>query len=413
MLAKELIHGQIVRRLKQMDDWFEERRKGISFPVYSSFDIRDAGFKSAVVDANIFPAGFNNICQVDRENAPDLFQSYINRHYGEKVQNILLLTEEHTNNAYYWENVRAIEEIIESSGRKVKIAMPRELDEPLQATSINGHELTIHSAKRIGETVSLQDFEPDLILSNNDFSESYEEWSANLKTPMNPPRELGWYRRKKSCYFEHYNVVVAEFAEFIDVDPWLLQVNTKVYGDFDLSNEARKTELAEQVEKQLKFIREKYHEHGVDEEPFLMMKNNSGTYGLAVIQVRSGDDIMSFNYKSRKKMKAAKGGGHVEEVILQEGIPTSITQDGEVAEPAIYMIGCNLAGGFLRAHGKKGPRESLNSPGAVYKRLCVSDLNVSVEGHPLENVYGWLARLGLLAVGRESSEMKVEYLQYR
>lgn len=77
------------------------------------------------------------------------------------------------------------------------------------------------------------------------------------------------------------------------------------------------------------------------------------------------------------------------------------------------MIGCELAGGFLRAHDKKGPKESLNSPGAVYKRLCVSDLRISVEGNPLENVYGWIARLGLLAVGRETNQMKVEYIGYK
>ncbi|RYG56907.1 glutamate--cysteine ligase, partial [bacterium] len=77
-----------------------------------------------------------------------------------------------------------------------------------------------------------------------------------------------------------------------------------------------------------------------------------------------------------------------------------------------YLLGCNLAGGFLRTHADKGPTESLNSPGAVYKRLCVSDLKISVEGHPLENVYGWVAKLGLLAIGRESAEMGVKYNGY-
>jgi glutamate--cysteine ligase len=77
------------------------------------------------------------------------------------------------------------------------------------------------------------------------------------------------------------------------------------------------------------------------------------------------------------------------------------------------MLGCQLAGGFLRTHHEKGPTESLNSPGAVYKRLCVSDLKVSVEGHPMENVYGWVAKLGLIAIGREADEMKVEFRNYR
>ena len=76
------------------------------------------------------------------------------------------------------------------------------------------------------------------------------------------------------------------------------------------------------------------------------------------------------------------------------------------------MIGCELAGGFLRTHSEKNSTESLNSPGAVYKRLCVSDLGVRAEGCPQENVYGWSAKLGLLAIALEAEEMHVEFKNY-
>jgi glutamate--cysteine ligase len=159
-------------------------------------------------------------------------------------------------------------------------------------------------------------------------------------------------------------------------------------------------------------LRVKNREHGVHEDPFLFVKNNAGTYGLGVMRVSSGEEILQLNYKTRKKMKAAKGGREVEEVILQEGIPSIVRADDVTAEPTIYMVGCQLIGGFLRSHSEKGPTESLNSPGAVYKRLCVSDLKVSIEGHPLENVYGSVARLGVLAIGAEAEEMRVEYRGY-
>ena len=411
MEAKDQIHSQIVKNLSKVSDWFAEKRGELHLPIYTSYDIRDAGFKAAVVDANIYPAGFNNICQVDKENSPELFSKYIEGIYGAgKVQKVALLTEEHTNNPYYWENISSLSQMISEAGYELRVCMPKELPEsPLSVTSVNGNELQVYSALRDGTSVSWKDFTPDIIVSNNDFSEPYEEWSLNLSTPVNPPRELGWYRRKKSCYFEKYNQVVEQFAGLIEVDPWLLQVETKSFEGFDLSTEDVKNQLSQQVDDFLKHTAEKYAQHGIQEKPFLMMKNNSGTYGLAVIQVHGAEDILNFNYKSRKKMKAAKGGRSVEEVILQEGIPSSVSSDGITAEPAIYMVGCGLAGGFLRAHGKKGKNESLNSPGAVYKRLCVSDLDVSVEGHPLENVYGWLARLGLMAIGLESEAMGVTY----
>ncbi len=100
-------------------------------------------------------------------------------------------------------------------------------------------------------------------------------------------------------------------------------------------------------------------------------------------------------------MKAAKGGRKVNQLIIQEGIPTILNQKGGRAEPVIYMLGSQLIGGFLRVHKAKGSRENLNSPGAVYRKLCISDLKVQVEGKNEENVYGWIARLTLLALGFE------------
>ena len=105
-------------------------------------------------------------------------------------------------------------------------------------------------------------------------------------------------------------------------------------------------------------------------------------------------------------MKAAKGGGGISEVIVQEGVPSVLSEDGATAEPVLYMLGCELAGGFLRTHNKKDNHQSLNSPGAVYKKLCLSDLKISAEGAMLENVYGWIAKLGFLAISKEATDLK-------
>ncbi|MNY35545.1 Glutamate-cysteine ligase [compost metagenome] len=160
-------------------------------------------------------------------------------------------------------------------------------------------------------------------------------------------------------------------------------------------------------------LREEYKKRGITQEPFVFVKNNAGTYGLAVIRVGSGAEVLDWSYKSRKKMKAAKGGRDVEEVIIQEGIPSVVQADGASAEPVIYMIGCELAGGFLRTHSEKSSTDSLNSPGAVYKRLCVSDLAINTPGCQNENVYGWTAKIGLLAIGHEAQELKAEFKGYK
>jgi len=407
---QDTIHRQIVRNLDKIDNWFAGLRSQVELPFYSSYDIRDSGYKVANVDANIYPAGFNNICPTDRENASPLVAEYVKRHYGEEARRILILTEEHSNNPYYWDNVATLRDIIANAGLEVRIAFPRApADQPFVMNSATRGAVEVHGAVIEEGRISVRDFAPDVVVSNNDFSEFYAEWGERLVSRLNPPRELGWYRRKKSTYFKHYNRLCTEFAQLIDVDPWLLTIETELFENFDISDEASRDQLAVRVDEVLAKLRAQHEKHGVQEEPFVFIKNNSGTYGLGVIPVKSGDDVRNLNYKSRKKMKAAKGGRDIEEVIIQEGVRSIVRADGVTAEPAIYLIGCKLAGGFLRTHAEKGDTESLNSPGAIYKRLCVSDLKISVEGHPLENVYGWIAKIGVLAIGLETAEMGVKY----
>ncbi|MBX3020714.1 MAG: glutamate--cysteine ligase [Bdellovibrionales bacterium] len=410
----ELLHRKIVDNCEQVQSWFKAKSTGLAFPFYSSFDLRDAGFKLGPVDANIFPAGFNNICRVDRDNSMEVAKEFLDSHYSTDTRKILLLTEEHTGNPYYWDNVLALQTILQGAGREVRLAVPKPLEAPLQLTSASGTAVTVASAIRNGGGVDIDGFRPDLIISNNDFSLQYEEWAKDLETPMNPPRELGWYRRRKDRFFKVYNEFAGEFADLLKLDPWTLQVETEVFSGFEVDDENSRDQLAAAAQKIYDRVKAKYAAHGISREPFLFVKNNAGTYGLGVIQVRHPDEIKAWNYKARKKMKAAKGGREITEVIIQEGIPTTtLAEGGKTAEPVIYMIGCQLSGGFLRAHGEKADDDSLNSPGAVFQRLCVADLNVKMEGCPMENSYGWVAKLAFLSVAREAKELGVEFKNYR
>ncbi|MFN7727635.1 MAG: glutamate--cysteine ligase [Bdellovibrio sp.] len=410
-MIKDKLHENYCQKEKDLQAWYCQKTTSLSHPIYSSYDIRDSGFKVSNVDANVYPAGFNNICPVDKESSGELFGSYIKDHYGSSVKKIMLVTEEHTSNPFYWENVLSIQRLLEAAGQKVIVSFPKNLTEPIIVKSATGNEVQIVSGYE--SSGAIREFKPDLIISNNDFSDPNLDWAAQLTLPMNPPRELGWYQRKKSRYFKFYNELVTEFASIIGIDPFLLNVETEVFEHFDMTDEASLKTLSEKVDAMLVRLQKQYDQRGITEKPFVFVKNNAGTYGLAVIRVGAGREVMDWNYKSRKKMKAAKGGREVEEVIIQEGISSHVQAEGITAEPVIYMIGTELAGGFLRTHAEKSSSESLNSPGAVYKRLCVSDLNVSLKGHPLENVYGWSARLGVLAIGLEAKEMGVSFKGYQ
>lgn len=398
------LHKKILSKKDPICDWFLAKSKGAFIPIYSSYDVRDAGYKVANVDANIYPAGFNNICPTDKETSVELMRKYLDKNYSKNITRILLVTEEHTQNPFYWDNVVTIRNLIESAGKQVRIGFATRLEKPLTIKSANGHEVTVHSAW--GGSELLNEFKPELIISNNDFSEAHAEWAQTMTLPINPPRELGWYQRKKSDYFNYYNELAGEFCKIAEIDPFVFQVKTEYFPHFDINSETSRRELSSKVDEMLKSLDVAYKKRGITQKPFVFVKNNAGTYGLAVIRVQSAAEILEWNNKSRKKMKAAKGGREVEEVIIQEGIPSIVETDGIVAEPVIYMIGGELAGGFLRTHSEKDSTESLNSPGAIYKKLCVSDLEIRPEGCPLENVYGWTSKIGSLAISMEAARIK-------
>ena len=68
----------IQRQQLKVHEWLKGYEKNYT-PIYSSVDIRDAGFKIAVVDTNLFPAGFNNLCEHGFEDASNRFKNAINK----------------------------------------------------------------------------------------------------------------------------------------------------------------------------------------------------------------------------------------------------------------------------------------------------------------------------------------------
>ncbi len=412
-MIKDKLHEHICNNYEDVQNWFKAKSKNLAFPFYSSYDLREANYKVAPVDANIFPAGFNNICQVDKDSAIEKVKNYFQDHYPKVSGAVALVTEAHTKNAYYWQNIITISGFLKEAGLEVKVAIPSENKaDSIQVDSISGEAVTVNFIYKENGVLKIDGEAPEILISNNDFSVIFENWLDGFEQPMNPPHELGWYQRKKSSFFEQYNLLSKEFSQLIGLDSHYLTVATKSYKGFDINSEESRNNLAIEVDKLLLELKENYQKQGVDEQPFVFIKNSSGTYGLGIQQVSSGEEVKNWSYKSRKKMKAVKGGGSIEELILQEGIPTVYRTETETAEPAIYMIGDKLAGGFLRAHSKKGPKDNLNSPGAIYKKLCISDLKLRTPDCPMENVYGWVAKLGSLAVAQEASAAGISFKNY-
>jgi len=115
------------------------------------------------------------------------------------------------------------------------------------------------------------------------------------------------------------------------------------------------------------------------------------------------------NRKQRNKMAVVKEGLEVNEVIIQEGVPTYEKVEEAVAEPVVYMVDRYVVGGFYRVNKDRGIDENLNAPGMHFVPLAFAgscnlpDCSAPPGTAPTNRFYsyGVVARLALLAASLE------------
>ena len=122
MLMRQSFIERIKAKQEKIHAWLSSYEGSKELPLYSSVDIRDAGFKIAIVDTNIFPGGFNNLCEHGLEDAVKFIREALVKRIAGDCKNVLLIAEEHTRNTWYLENIRILEEIIRKAGFNVKTA---------------------------------------------------------------------------------------------------------------------------------------------------------------------------------------------------------------------------------------------------------------------------------------------------
>ena len=381
-------------------------------PFYGSTDLRNAGFKLAPVDLNLFPGGFNNLNDPFMPLCVQAAQAAIERICPD-ARHLLLIPENHTRNQFYLQNVAQLVSILRMTGLNVRIgSLLPEITEPTTLELANGATLTLEPLLRRGGRLGVEDFDPCAVLLNNDLSGGVPEVLTGLDEQwVIPPVHAGWHSRRKSHHAAIYDRVAREFAEVIGIDPWRINPAFRVCGQINFQERTGEECLAEQVDSLLTDIRQKYREHGVDETPFVVVKADAGTYGMGVMTVKDASEVKGLNRRQRNKMAVVKEGMQVQEVIIQEGVHTFETLEGAVAEPVVYMMDHYVVGGFYRVHTERGRDENLNSPGMHFRPLafdtCCSlpDADQAPDAPPNRfYAYGVVARLALLAASVEIEE---------
>lgn len=401
----ERLEAKILEQQVAIEAWFRDRWPDSLMPITCSVDIRNSGYKISTVDTNLFPAGFNNLNQDFLSLCVQAAQYTIGKYYP-KCRRIMIIGENHTRNQMYIQNLISLKKIFSLSGYDVKISRVDTDFVGEQIDTGNGL-LDIYAAKRRGNRLVADGFNPCLILLNRDLSEGVPEELLGIEQQVTPLPEMGWYNRLKSEHFHCYQDVASDFAKQFSIDAWGITTDFQYYTDIDFMTKQGLYELAKGVDKLLQDIHTSYQENNITEEPFVAIKSNSGTYGMSVMMVKSGDEIRNMNRKQRIKMSATKGKQKVSSVIIQEGVYSYESYEDAVAEPVVYLIGHSVVGGFYRIHKNKGIADNLNSPGMEFKPLAFSNpCNTPSETSPNRfYIYGVIARLALLAAIEEIQEV--------
>ncbi|MGZ3672541.1 MAG: glutamate--cysteine ligase, partial [Bdellovibrionota bacterium] len=212
--------NRIIAKQDILESWYSLQNRKAPAPPYTSIDLRDSGFKVSPVDSNIFPAGFNNICNDDWGLAASTFErvlTHVNR--DRRPARILIVPENHTSNKFYFENLWALREILTIAKFEVVLGhMNPELapNLPHGCTSVqtaSGRTIVLEKIHREGDLLQTERVRldaTDLLLLNNDLSNGVPPELQGLAQVLAPSPSLGWHRRAKSEHLRHYTELATD-----------------------------------------------------------------------------------------------------------------------------------------------------------------------------------------------------------
>ncbi|MFT6332339.1 MAG: glutamate--cysteine ligase [Lentimonas sp.] len=403
IILKELLE-KFRNNKDKIDQFFNNNLSDPLF--YNSVDLRHSGFKIAPVDVNCFPAGANNLSLSSRQIAKNCVNEFLDSNFPVATK-IAIIPENHTRNLKYLENVLTLKEILENGDkREVKIiSLIDEIDNSLIIDLENNQQITLEKLARNEDNLTTANgFHPDLIISNNDFTDGVPEILKNTHQKIIPSLNLAWSGRKKSDHFRIYNQITEEFCQEIGLDPWLISTFYDCCENINFKEKKGIDEVAEKVDKLLDKIREKYQKYGIDSEAYCYVKADNGTYGMGIMTVKSGAEILAINKKERNKMNVIKGNTKNSSVIIQEGVPTTDLVQNSIAEPLIYLTCGKVVGNLFRANNSRNTNISLNAAGMSFydlNNLNQDEINLGLGRHDICEIYDVISRLSALAASRE------------
>ena len=404
------LEQRILDSMPAIERWFRLEWMEHTPPFYCSVDVRNAGFKLAPVDTNLYPAGWNNLTPEMLPLAVQAAMAAIEKICPE-ARNLLLIPENHATNTFYLSSVAQLRHIFHMAGLNVRIGS---IDPAIKKTTTvelpNGERVTLEPVIRGKRRLGVKDFDPCTILLNNDLSAGVPGILEDIHEQyLLPPLHAGWSTRRKSTHFKCYEEVAKRLGKLLGVDPWLINPMYGKCGAVNLADGVGMDCLSSNVDALLTKIRRKYKEYGIKEKPFVVVKADNGTHGMGIVTVRDVKDLEDLRQRVIDKASGAEAAQPPCDILVQEGVLTKERMNDAVAEPVVYMMDRYVVGGFYRVHAGRGADENLNAPGSGFvplafeqsTRLPQPGVKPGASAPNRFYMYGVIGRLAMLAASYE------------
>jgi glutamate--cysteine ligase len=404
------LEQRVLDSMPAIERWFRLEWMEHTPPFYSSVDVRNAGFKLAPVDTNLYPGGWNNLTVEMLPLAVQAAMAAIEKICPE-ARNLLVIPENGQPSSFYLANLAQLQRIFNMAGLNVRIGS---IDPAIKKNTTfglqNGDHVTLEPVVRSKRRLGLKDFDPCTILLNNDLSAGVPGILEDIHEQyLLPPLHAGWATRRKSKHFKCYEEVAKRMGKLLGVDSWLINPMFDKCGEVDLATDAGLESLSTHVDALLAKIRRKYKEYGIKEKPFVVVKADNGTHGLGIVTVRDASDLAALGQKAQASVSGTPAAPLPHDILIQEGVLTNERMNDAVAEPVVYMMDRYVVGGFYRIHAERGVDENLNAPGSSFVPLAFEQSTHLPQpgmkpGASAPNrfyMYGVVGRLAMLAASYE------------
>ena len=404
------LEQRLLESMPAIERWFRLEWMEHTPAFYCAVDVRNAGYKLSPVETGLFPDGFNNLAAEVTPLAVQAAMAAIEKICPE-AKNLLIIPEASSRKAVYHESLQRLITIFHQAGLHVRLgSLDPAVKSPVKLPLAEGGHLVLEPVLRQRGRLGLKDFDPCTILLNTPLNEGVP---ATLKSVhqqyLLPPLHAGAAVRRMSRHFATYEEVSKKFAKLLGMDPWLIHPMTVSCPDVDLRRPQDIERIRSQVDALLTKIRRKHKEYGIADKPFVVLKPGDDRRLLRTVRLRDAKEFDAVLMHSAEHGALHSMAVQVDEVLVQEGVPTFERINEAVAEPVVYMMDRYVVGGFYRVHAEAASEESLMTTGMSYVPLAFESggpltrpvQKAGASGPNRFYMYGVIARLAMLASSYE------------